>query len=239
VGHVSPFLQLFSSLSSRELNRFYERDGHFWAGRARVEEILDDSSAEMMLMYDACNPVKDGMVERARQWKGFSTNEALARGKRLEYSYFNRTGWWKAGGETGKSQKSDFIEKVVIEMTPLPSWSGMKDSQRQTRFRKMIEGEEERARTTRSAEGRTVYGEESLAKRNPFERPSKPRVRTSQKYCHADTQAACKAYKDMYRELKRAHMQASGDFRSGFVDVEFPPGTFRPPLTAVATMTAS
>ena len=49
-------------LSSRELNRFYERDGHVWAGRARVEEILDDNSAEMMLMYDACNPVKDGMV---------------------------------------------------------------------------------------------------------------------------------------------------------------------------------
>ena len=71
--NASPFLQLFQSIVAKELNRYHGREGHFWSSRARVEEIISDSRAEALLGYGACNVVKDGLVEKASHWKGFST----------------------------------------------------------------------------------------------------------------------------------------------------------------------
>ena len=78
LNHGSPFLQLFQSIVAKELNRLYGREGHFWSSRARVEEIISETKAEALLGYGACNVVKDGLVEKAAHWKGFSTTEADA-----------------------------------------------------------------------------------------------------------------------------------------------------------------
>ena len=88
--------------------------------------------------------------------------------------------------------------------------------------------------TVARAERRKAMSEERLKKTDPFGRPRGARPKTPQKLCHAESFEAYKEYRDMYRELKRAHMQASGYYRSGIFDVDFPPGTFKPPIVAAA-----
>ncbi len=99
IDNASRFLGYFAGYLGKSLNSIHSREGHFWSGRARVEEILTQNKAEKLLSYGACNVVKDGLVEKANHWKGFSTTQALANGKRLIFEYIDRTLWHKYGSD--------------------------------------------------------------------------------------------------------------------------------------------
>ncbi|MCP4604566.1 MAG: hypothetical protein GY847_29265 [Proteobacteria bacterium] len=232
--NASRFLQCFAGLAARGLNRLCGREGHFWAGRARVEEIISDSKAEKLLGYGACNTVKDGLVDKASHWKGFSTNDALGKGKRLLYDYVNRTKWWRCGADHKEVDPKKYTEQVEIVVYPLPSWIGYSVDKRQSRFRAIVRDHEELARLERKVEGITrVKGMERINKESPFSKPKNPRRRTPQPLCHADTKEEYRAYEAEYKEIVKVHRTASAAYRSGYYDTEFPPGTFRPPLVTI------
>ncbi len=234
VSHASPFLQYFAGLVARVLNRFYDREGPFWSGRARVEEIRSDRRAEKLLGYGACNVVKDGLVERAHHWTGFSTNDAIGKGKRLVFKYVNRTKWWACGADHREVDPSRYLESVEVRVHPLPSWVGLPSSRRQERFRRIISDHEEIARNERRADGITqVMGMPRIERESPFSKPKRPRIRTHQPLCHVDTIEEYRLYEAEHKEIVRKHRIASAAFRSGYFDVEFPSGTFRPQLAAV------
>ncbi len=231
VDNVSPFLREFAGFSARGLNRLYGREGHFWAGRARVEEITSDNKAEKLLGYGACNVVKDDLVKKASHWKGFSTTRVLSRGGQLVFEYIDRTLWWKNGAGRRNVDLSKYTKSTEIVLHPLPSWARLSPDAQQTRFRGIVRDHEELARKEREAEGiMSVKGMARIERESPFSKPARPRKRTPQPLCHADTAEDYKAYEAEYKEIVKAHRIASAAFRSGCFDVEFPPGTFRPPL---------
>ena len=234
IHNASPFLQLFQSIVAKELNRLYGREGHFWSCRAKVEEIVSDSRAEALLGYGACNVVKDGLVEKAADWTGFSTTEALSRGTQLEFEYIDRTLWWKLGADHRKVDPSKYTKRVRIELTPLRSWKNMSEKARQERFRQIVRDREEQAKKERLAEGiATVKGMKRIEEESPFAKPRHRRKKSPQPLCHAETEAERDTYEAEYRETVKAHRTASAAYRRGDYDVEFPPGTFRPPLISV------
>jgi putative transposase len=232
--NASRFLQLFESLAAKELNRHYGRRGHFWSSRAHVEEIVSDGKAEKLLGYGACNVVKDGLVEKAAHWRGFSTTDALLLGKKLEFEYVDRTQWWKLGADHREVDPAKYTQRVEIELTPLPSWKKLSKEARMTRFRHIVRDHEEIAKREREAEGITkVKGMERIEEESPFSKPRRMRERSAQPLCHADTKEQYERYAVEYREIANAHRIASEAYRCGSYDVEFPPGTFRPPLVTV------
>jgi REP element-mobilizing transposase RayT len=236
VHNASPFLQLFQSIVAKELNRHYGREGHFWSSRARVEEIVSDKKAEALLGYGACNVVKDGLVEKASQWKGFSTTEALSSGKLLEFEYIDRTLWWKLGADHRKVDPSKYTKRVRIELTPLSSWEQQSEGERQSRFRQIVRDHEGLAEKERLAEGIVkVKGMRQIEGESPFSKPRHQRKKSPQPLCHAETEEERKTYEAEYRETVKAHRLASAAYREGCYDVEFPQGTFRPPLVTVFT----
>lgn len=232
--NASPLLRLFESLVAKELNRHYRREGHFWSGRARVEEIISDKKAEKLLGYGACNVVKDGLVEKAKDWKGFSSLNALLAGEKLVYEYVNRTLWWKHRAGHRDVDPAEYIRRVEIKLFPLPSWTYLSEEARQTRFRHIVRDHEEIARMEREAEGITkVKGMARIEQESPFSKPSSPRQRSPQPLCHAETKEQYEEYRSEYNETVRAHRAASAAYRAGCFLAEFPPGTFRPPLLTV------
>jgi hypothetical protein len=237
VAGASDFLRNFAGLTARSVNRILEREGHFWAGRARVEEVKSDNKAEKLLGYGACNTVKDGLVEKASHWPGFSTTDALSKGEdTLSFTYIDRTLWWKHGADHRDDvDPSKYTRKTEVKLTPIPSWQNLTIHQRTTKFRTLIKDYEKKALEERVAEGiTTVKGMDRVMKESPFARPSRPRKKTPQPLCHVDTQEEYSKYAEEYREIRRQHMEASIWFRGGERDVEFPPGTFRPPLVTVS-----
>ena len=229
--NVSPFLREFAGFSARGFNRLYGREGHFWAGRARVEEITSDNKAEKLVGYGACNVVKDGLVEKASHWIGFSTTEVLSQGGQLVFEYVDRTLWWKNGADRRDVDPSKYTKRTEVVLFPLPGWTNLSLKARQARFHCIVRDHEELARKERGAEGiMNVKGMAQIESESPFSKPARLRERTPQPLCHADTAAEYKAYEAEYKEIVKAHRIASAAFRSGCFDVEFPPGTFRPPI---------
>ena len=62
--------------------------------------------------------------------------------------------------------------------------------------------------------------------------------RTNQPLCHASDMEAAAAYKREWRVFLEAFYQASSQYLSGNYHVEFPEGSFRPPLVNMYTASA-
>jgi REP element-mobilizing transposase RayT len=236
VNNASRFLRDFGGLTARSINAVHGREGPVWSGRARVEEIKSDEKAEKLLGYGACNPVKDGLVEKARDWTGFSTTDALSNGEdKLVFDYVDRKLFFKSGADHLKDlDPSEYMRRTLIPLTPIPSWQKFKAHQRAAKFRDIIESYEKTAGKERSAEGiATVKGMAKIEMESPFSKPNRARKRTPQPLCHVDTKTEYLQYKEWHLEICQRHRESSILYRGGRFEAEFPPGTFRPPLVVV------
>lgn len=233
IQNMLRFDQLLNSLLARELNRHYGRDGALFSSRNRIEESVDDRSLEQQLLYGVTNVVKDGLVDRVAHWEGVSSYKQLATGAVDRYWYVNRARWWAAGGPSSKRPMQEFIEWVEVELTPLPAWGAMKPHQRQAHFRRLVRQQEQEYREQRAREGRRVASKYRLMNIDPRDRPREREQRTRQPVCHASTTSGRREFERGFREFLRQYHTVSARYRSGAWDVEFPSGTFRPPLLEV------
>ena len=226
------FFQYLNGLLSREINKYWGRSGHVWANRIRLEPCADDQAAENMLVYVMSNPTKDNMVDHVYEWRGFSTFEQLSTEKPVSYSFINLRRWWKHGGPLSRKDKKDFEQRVTVQTTPLPHWQRWSRQQRQTRFATLIKDAEARHRENRVLEGKKALGMPAVLREHHLAKPAKAKKKTPKPLCHASNKGALQAFKDQWKEFLNAYRQASASYRQGIFDIEFPPGSYRPPLLA-------
>ena len=93
-------------------------------------------------------------------------------------------------------------------------------------------------REERKGEGRREMGPRKLAELDPRGRPRTLKEKTPQPLCHASTTEGREAFKDEWREFLDRYYWASGKYRSGNWEVEFPEGSFRPPLVTIVSSAA-
>ena len=233
--NVSRFFQNFGSNTARAINKRWQREGALWAGRVRCEPVLDDESLEQQLIYAVTNPVKDGLVDRVSHYPGFSVYPHLAHGEPLRFSYVDLRLWHKHGGPRNRRPLSDYERWVDVEVSPLPAWRDMPEHQRQARFRRLVRDAEDELRDRREHEHRTVVGVPALKRLEPRDKPRNPKRSGRQPLCHASSAERRRDFARRHRALRRAHAEASARYRSGQLDAEFPPYTFRPPLITLQT----
>jgi hypothetical protein len=238
IQNLVAFDRLFNSLVARGINRFLKRDGGIFSTRNRSHEAVDDASLEQQLFYAVINPVKDGLVERIAHWPGVSSYHQLASGDVDRYPFINWTRWHRAGGKLSKKRPEAFVEWVKVKLTPLPSWEHLRAHKRQALFRRWVRELETNYRDEREREGRSVMGLRKLAKLDPRDRPKEPKKSGPQPLCHASTAEAKKEFRDDWKAFLARYYDASARFRSGEYHVEFPQGSFRPPLITVYTASA-
>jgi hypothetical protein len=230
------FDQLCNSLIARELNKLLGREGALFSTHNRIEEAIDDLSLEQQLLYAVTNPVKDGLVDRVAHWKGFSSYNQLATGKVERYPYVERTAWHRAGGERGKKSQEAFVKCAEVKLSPIPSWQHLPAHKRQALFRRRVRQLEREYRAERERENRTVMGPKRLAKVDPRNRPKNPsRTHGRQPLCHCSTVEGARAYAERWRTFLDTYYYASGMWMQGVTDVEFPAGSYKPPLVRLAT----
>ena len=228
--HLVKFDQLFNSLVAREINRYLDREGPLFSSRNRSDEAIDDSSLEQQLLYAVTNPVKDGLVDRVAHWKGFSSYEQLATGRVETFTYLDRTAWHRAGGERSRKSREAFTKTVTIELSPIPAWEHLPAHKRQALFRRRVREVEQCCRSEREREGRSAMGPTRLDKVDHRDRPRTRKPRTRQPLCHASSVEAATEYRESWRSFLDRFWYASGMWLKGVRDVEFPAGSFRPPL---------
>lgn len=226
---VAKFHQMFNSLVARGINRFYEREGPLYSSRNRSTVVIDDDSLEQQLFYAVTNVVKDGLVDRVAQWKGFSSYHQLATGQIDRFQYIDWTAWHQAGGKRCKRSPQEFMRTVNVEFSPLPLWEQMRPHKRQAYFRRQLREIEKHFREQREREGRTVLGTRKLENIDPRSRPKTAFIRTCRPICHASTKEAADEYRKLLREFLDQYWHASELWRKGARNVEFPRGSYKPP----------
>ena len=234
IGNASLFLRYLHGQSAKQLNLHYKRMGRVWSSRGRVIPIVDENALISQLLYAATNVVKDGMVEKTSQWPGFSTYDQLAHGKRQTFTYLDRTAWWKAGGGWLNIPKTKFMREVTVEVSPLPGWEHLPAHERQSRYRRMVREYEAENQKLREVEGRPVMGRAALMRMDPRSSPDTEKKSTPMPHCHASSKESRNSFiNDVLKPFWNAYKEASAQFLSGILIVEFPFGSIPPPLVNV------
>lgn len=229
IQNVAKFHQYFNSLTAIAINKHYDREGALYSSRNRSKEALDDMSLEQQLLYAVTNIVKDGLVDRVSQWKGFSSYKQLATGEVETFRYVDWTAWHRAGGVKGNKKPQAFMKTVSVELSPLPAWEQMPPTKRQAYFRREVRKLEQKFRLARDKEGRKSMGKQKLAKIDPRDRPKTPAQHTRAPNCHAASKEAADEYTELLRAFLDQYWYASGMWQRGFHDAPFPKGSFKPP----------
>ena len=227
------FKQTFHRLLACELNSYLGREGAVFSSPSRNVECIDDQGVEQQFFYALTNPVKDGLVDRVAHWKGFSSYSALALGQPETYRYVDYTAWHRAGGKRSTKPLEQFVKTIQLKYTPLPGWENLTPEKRQAKIRRECRALETHFRQEREREGRRAMGPEKLAKVNHRDRPKTAPKRTPKPVCHSGSAEKAKAYKKALKTFLNAYAVASAYFRSGVLEMQFPPGSIRPPLIGV------
>jgi len=232
--NIPHFLRNLHSSIARQLNRKWDREGRFWAGPHRPAPCEDDRSAEQQLVYHVTNPVKDNLVETVSGSPLFTSFRALGRGEAqryflIDWDAFHRAGGWRRRGHSPK----EHMRWLELTFAPLPQHADWPEHRRRTWVRQQVRAVEEHERDRRRREGRAAMGAAAQRAVDPRSRPAAPKKSGPQPYCHCSNWQTRVAYIRRYREVQRAHCEASIQFRLGHYHVEFPEGTFRPPLIRI------
>ena len=231
IAAISEFLRVFHSAVARGVNALREREGHLFSGPPRITACANDAEALEQVLYALANPVKDGLVNSVKRTPFFSTYARQAQGKALEYWEIEWADFYAAGGRrNGKLQPKQFLKWRELEIAPLPHLRGMSEHRRRTLIRKSVAAVEEKTAREFKAADKKLGPVSRHFETDPRSRPKTPRESGPKPLVHASSVEEAEAYREKYLEVRRAHAAASIAFRRGELDVEFPAGTFRPPL---------
>ena len=234
LANIPDFFRTVNSYVAVKINVKLDRDGHVWAGPYRPTVCTDEMSAEDQLLYCLTNPVKDGLVERISESPYFTCYRALAKGETMRFWRINWTAYDLAGGPRKKSHRpKDYLEWYDLELTPLPDQVDWPAHKRQAWVRAQVREMEQNVRDEFRAVGRSAMGVAAQFQTDPRSRPRNPKRSGPQPLCHSSSAEGRREFRRCFKEVRRAHREASIDYRMGNWDREFPEGTFRPPLVVL------
>ncbi len=132
---LSSFMNHFNSNLAREGGRLTDWREKFWSRRFQAIPISDEPQAQIeRLAYILSHGVKEGLVERIRDWPGVSVVPALLDGTPLVGHWFSRSREYAARQRGESFHRLDFATEYTLHLEQLPCWAGMRDF-RQGAFR--------------------------------------------------------------------------------------------------------
>ena len=227
-NHMASFMDFVNTNISKEVGALHDWPETLFPNRYKHIEVSDDPADQInRLKYCLSNGVKEFLVDRAADWPGVHSAEALVSGKPLVGHWYNRTRE-SVARQLGKDvDEEEFASEEVIELSPLPCWAHMPQQEwRQLVVGLIAEIEEEGAAARRREEKRSL-GVKRILMTQPHHRPKvvdkspKPRF-------HARNPVVWDWLLEAWREVVAAYREAAARLRSGERDIEFPEGTFPP-----------
>jgi hypothetical protein len=231
------FMRDFNSSVARAVPR-YQRNhqgGRLWARRYSTEYLVGPQDLEDYFFYIVLQPVNDGLVNDIRHYPGYNCFEDAINGTVRHYRVVN----WKQYNDARRWNKSvsidDFTEICTLQYERLPGYENLSQSEYAAMMRKKLAERTQKALEARAS--KTCVGATNLKLVKPGARPKntktsgprdhRPRVLSKD----PKRRAAGKAW---YFSIYFAYKEASARYRSGDLGVQFPAGTYKPPLFTVA-----
>jgi len=217
-GNYPAFLELFHKLFAKCQNALRGRWENFWASeQTSVVRLVDPDDVIDKMVYALSNPVKDGLVSKARHWPGASSLSALEHGKGLAASrphhFFRDDG--------------DMPEHVSLAIARPRGLEGMTDEAFVAGVLERLRAVEVKAAAERQRSGQQVLGRHTVLTQRWRDRPATreprrqldPRVAARNKWRRIEALMR-------NREFRAAYAAAREAFVAGVRDVIFPAGTY-------------
>ena len=236
-GNRAYFMRDFNSAIARAVPRFQSEyaGGRFWARRYSSEYLVGSPDVEDKFFYTVLQPVNDGLVDDIKDYPGYNCFEDAITGAERQYKVVK----WKEFNDARRWDPSvsidEFTELCTLRYERLPGYEHLTQAEYGALMRKKLEERTKEVLLARN--GKPCLGAARLKEVRPGTRPKKtktsgprdhrPRVLSK----NAERRATGKAwYFWIYFEYKKA----SRRYRAGEPNVEFPEGTYKPPLFTVA-----
>lgn len=231
------YMRDFNSSVARAVARYQEKypGGRFWARRYSGEHLASSADIEEYFFYTVLQPVNDGLVDDIRDYPGYNCFEDAITGRERKWKVVK----WKEYHDARRWNKDicieQFTEICVLKYTRLPGYERLSQAKYATLMRKKLRRRTKAALRKRSQSA--SMGAEKLKLVKPGTRPkttktSGPndhRPRALSKF--AESRKKANAW---YFQTYFEYRAASKRYRAGELDVEFPKGTYKPPLFTVA-----
>jgi hypothetical protein len=232
-NQLAAFMRDLQSKLARETNRLTGWRGPVFERRYEMTVVTEEDRAQIeRLAYVLSQSVKEGLVERVRQWPGVHSAAALIDGLPLAGHWLDRTREYAARNQRMEMPPQFATEESVL-LTPIPCWAHLPPEVYRARVAAMVADIETEAALARSLKGLAVLGVEAILAKDPQHRPASL-ARSPAPLVHAATKAVRKAFYDAYAWFVAAFRDAAERLRQGDRDAPFPSGSFPPALPFVA-----
>ena len=231
------FMRDFNSAVARAVPRFqYQHPGGpLWERRYSAEYLPGDADIEDRFFYTVLQPVNDGLVDSVAEYPGYNCFEDAIRGtlrkcKVIRWKEYNDAKRWNPSVSIDA-----FTEICTLKYERLPGYDKLSQSEYEAMMRKKLK--ERTAEVLKKRAGKPSFGAPRLQQTKPGSRPKstkrngprdhRPRILSKSPARRASGEAW---YFSTYFEYRRC----SRRYRAGDLFVEFPKGTYKPPLFTVA-----
>ena len=231
------FMRDLNSCVARAVPRRQVRHpgGRFWARRYSAEYLPGPEDIEEQFFYTVLQPVQDGLVDDIREYPGYNCFEDAISGARRRYKVVD----WKAYNDARRWDESASIENFTyyceLRYERLPGYEDMPKGQYIKLMREKL-----REKTALAIERRKsprALGAAALKRIKPGALPHNTKLSTINSHrpriLSKDNASRVKGnawYFSIYFEYR----EVSAKYRAGDLSVQFPPGTYKPPLFTVA-----
>jgi hypothetical protein len=180
------------------------------------------------MTYLLANGVKEGLVEKVRDWPGVDCVRAIVDGEPLTGYWFDRT---KEHAARLRGEDFDRLKYATVEtltFDPLPCWAHLSPEVYRERIRELVDQIDAEAAAQRAATPSTPPGPDAIRSQNPFDRPKRPKKSAAPLF-HAASKEVRWAMWEVYGLFVAAFRGAAEKLKRGDLTVPFPPGSFPPP----------
>lgn len=238
--NLAKFIGYFKARITDAINMITGKRGPLWARRYDAQPILDDTSTAKRLGYAANNPRAANLVDDPNLWPGLNLAYGTSEDQTLTFTYFDRTAWQRA-----KRPKDigPFMKQATLVLSPIPSCEGMSPEQYRQSLQTWIDDAQDKHLAKRGQkEGseatpvephqRKTLGIDGVVHTGFAHRPRSPSF--SRRPYAFGTPEAVRAHRQGMLALMADYDDCADRYRRGEWDVEFPEGTYRPPMMQAA-----
>lgn len=227
------YMRDLNSSIARAVPRFTPeyRGGRFWARRYSSEILPAPEDIEEYFFYTALQPIKDGLVEKIKDYPGYHFFHDAVFGIERKFEVIRWKELHLARRFNPSAAIKDFTEIVVLKYQRLPGYEHLSQKEYAKVMYQKLEERRLKIVAERKSKGLGFAGRARLlqTRRGAYPKKTKTSAITDHRprvlsVC-PQRRAECKAW---YFSVYFDYLKASEEYRSGNFQVEFPKGTYRP-----------
>ena len=227
------FFTAFNAIIARLTNTYVREfeGGKLWGRRARSIPMGDHIDIKHQFFYTALNPVGASLTHRLSEYEGYNSWHDALTNKKRSFKIFLRQTYYNRKRRNPRTTKEQCTVTHTLAYSRLPGYEHLSQKDYLSMMIKELEERRVKLVEERSAAGQGFATPAKLREQRPGAKPrfTKTSKRNSKRPLILTRCAELKKqFLEWYFTMRQKYKLASLRYRSGVLDAEFPPGTYRP-----------